>query len=59
MLPFSAMDMVTTYITGQLMSLTNPIHRILGQFVNKLQKLFISEKLTDLSVNLPFFTNIT
>ena len=35
--PFSAMDGVLTWISGQLISLTKPIHGILGQFVNKPQ----------------------
>ena len=42
LLLFPAMD----FISGQLISLTNRIHRILGQFVNKLQMLFCDRALS-------------
>ena len=41
---FPSMD----FISGQLISLTNPIHRIQGQFVNKLQILFCDRALLKL-----------
>ena len=41
LLSFPAMN----FISGQLISLTNPIHRILSQFVNKSQILFCDRAL--------------
>ena len=39
------------FISGQLISLTNPMHRILGHFVNKPQILFCDRALLIIMIN--------